>query len=70
MMVAMPSDAMSNSGVTKLDSVTLDKYLSQMGPFAEKSPIFDLRSIELITPAALAQIAAIVHSLTESGHRL
>jgi hypothetical protein len=52
--------------VTKLDSITFDFLLASIdGPTA----VFDLAGIELITPSAMVQLAAVCHALARSGDR-
>ncbi len=57
-----------SGSVTKLDSASLDTFLSEQEPFEQDEPVLDLRTIELITPAALVQLAAVIHTLADRGH--
>ena len=48
--------------ITKLDSVTLDALLQEQNPFGSGKGKFDLKNVQLITPAALTQLAAALYS--------
>jgi hypothetical protein len=56
--------------IEKLDSVTFDQLLGEQAPFQGARPLCDLRSVRLITPAALVQLAAGGHSLAQQGRSL
>lgn len=53
----------------KLDSLTFDDLLRRSGVFqnGDAESLFDLRGVELITPAALVQLAAAAHALAAHG---
>src|SRR5207248_11036807 len=53
----------------KLDGITLDKLLADANPFQTDTSEFDLRGIQLITPAALVGLAAGCHALAAAGRR-
>ena len=53
--------------ITKLDSVSFDTLLQEQDPFGSGKGKFDLKSVQLITPAALTQLAAAVHALSADG---
>src|SRR5437773_3843466 len=58
-----------SSEVSKLDSITFDKFLRQQEPLRAPAPIFDLRGVTLITPAVLVQLAASCHALAREGRQ-
>jgi hypothetical protein len=53
----------------KLDSLTFDHLLRRSGVFqnGNAESLFDLRGGELITPAALVQLAAATHAVSAHG---
>ena len=53
----------------KLDSKTFDDLLRRASVFAngDAQSVFDLNGVELITPAALVQLAAASHALAAQG---
>jgi anti-sigma regulatory factor (Ser/Thr protein kinase) len=53
--------------ITKLDSITFDNILQEQDPFGTKTGKFDLHDVQLITPAALTELAAAVHALARGG---
>src|SRR5947208_8163522 len=53
----------------KLDSVTFDTLLEHQNPFGQPGGVFDLTGVELVTPAALVQLAAACHALAEDGRQ-
>lgn len=56
--------------ITKLDSVSFDRFLQEHSPFQGSAPICDLRPFGMITPAALVQIAAGAYALARDGRSL
>jgi hypothetical protein len=55
------------TSIKKLDSGSFDTLLGQQNPFGSQECIFDLRGIELITPAALVQLASACYALRQDG---
>ncbi len=55
--------------VTKLDSVSFDALVAEQDPFGTPSHTFDLSGIQLVTPAALVELAAACYTLGEARHR-
>ncbi len=53
--------------ITKLDAVTFDTLLQEQDPFGSGDGKFDLTDIQLITPAAMTQLAAAAHALSADG---
>ncbi len=53
--------------LTKLDSVSFDQLLNQHNPFLDSDSKFNLIGVTLITPGALAPLAAACHALAKSG---
>jgi anti-sigma regulatory factor (Ser/Thr protein kinase) len=51
----------------KLDSVTFDELMARQEPFQGGSCTFDLSGVQLITPSALVQLAAVCYALHEDG---
>ena len=51
----------------KLDSRTFDDLLRKQNPFGMADPVFDLRQVQLVTPAAMVQLAAGCHALAHCG---
>lgn len=58
-----------SSAITKLDSITFDKFLQEQGLIQLAAPSIDLRGIRLITPAVLVQLAAWCQALTRAGRQ-
>lgn len=56
-------------GVERLDSIKIADFLDKSVRHPDGSPTFDLRSITWITPAALVQITAVLHTLSSIGKR-
>lgn len=61
----MPDEAT----LTKLDSISFDRFFRAQNPFGGNGASFDLRGIRLITPAALVQLAAFCHAIYRAGRR-
>jgi hypothetical protein len=53
----------------KLDSNTFDELLQEQEPFLRRPPSLDLREIEFVSPAGLAQLAACSYQLAEKKQR-
>ncbi|RJR45237.1 MAG: hypothetical protein C4576_12365 [Desulfobacteraceae bacterium] len=53
----------------KLDSVSFDAFLREKSPLACDSGCFDLREFDLITPAALVQLATACYAMAGDGRR-
>ena len=49
----------------KLDSVSFDELMARQEPFQGGSCTFDLSGVQLITPSALVQLAAVCYALHE-----
>lgn len=58
-----------DTGVDRLDSIKIADFLEKSVRHPDGSPTFDLRSITWITPAALVQITAVLHTLSSVGNR-
>lgn len=56
--------------ITKLDSITFDKFLREQEALRVSEPSIDLVGITLVTPAVLVQVAAWCHALARSGRQL
>lgn len=50
----------------KLDAITFETFLRDH-PLSRLNPCLDLREYELITPAAMTQLAALCHALAKQG---
>jgi len=59
----------SANAIKKLDSVSIDRLLREQDPFGSDGGSFDLRGVNLITPAALVQLAAACHAIAGMGRR-
>lgn len=57
------------SELTKLDSITFDRYLKEHNPFEAGSCVFDLTGITFMSPAALVQLTAACHALHRDGRQ-
>lgn len=55
------------STITKLDSVSFDELLNNHNPFLANDSKFNLLGVKLVTPGALAPLAAACHALARSG---
>jgi hypothetical protein len=55
------------AGFQKLDSVSFDELLGTQDPFGTSEPLFDLKGVRLVTPAALVQLVAACHALASTG---
>jgi anti-anti-sigma regulatory factor len=55
--------------ITKIDSISFDKYLTGKNPFEGSPAIFDLAGVEFISSSGLVQITAACHALAAAGKR-
>lgn len=53
--------------ITKIDSISFDKYLTGKNPFEGGPAVFDLSDIEFISSSGLVQVTAACHALAASG---
>jgi len=59
----VPSSLAQASIITKPDSVSFDELLNHHNPFEANNSNFNLLGVKLVTPGALAPLAAACHAL-------